>query len=82
MDQFVDDLLTKDRVCGTSLWKLPPRQQLEDLDMLDERISPLQEELEELDRDSDSGKSDSGKSDNDREHSGNESAGKGNEEDD
>ncbi|KAJ5241284.1 uncharacterized protein N7469_002875 [Penicillium citrinum] len=81
MDQFVDDLLTKDRVC----------------DMLDERISPLQEELEELDRDSDSGKSDSGKSDsgksdsgksdsgksdNDREHSGNESAGKGNEEDD
>ncbi|KAJ5775290.1 uncharacterized protein N7511_000301 [Penicillium nucicola] len=51
MDQFVDDLLTKDRVCGTSLWKLPPRAQLEDLDMLDERISPLQDELEELDRD-------------------------------
>ncbi|KAJ5317896.1 hypothetical protein PENANT_c004G02156 [Penicillium antarcticum] len=50
MDQFVDDLLTKDRVCGTSLWKLPPRAQLEDLDMLDERISPLQDELEELDR--------------------------------
>lgn len=40
MDQFVDDLLTKDRVCGTSLWKLTPRTQLEDLDMLDERISP------------------------------------------
>lgn len=53
MDQFVDDLLTKDRVCGTSLWKLPPRQQLEDLEMLDERISPLVDELEELDRDSD-----------------------------
>lgn len=53
MDQFVDDLLTKDRVCGTSLWKLPPRQQLEDLDMLDERVSPLEGELEELDRDSD-----------------------------
>ena len=77
MDQFVDDLLTKDRVCGTSLWKLPPRQQLEDLDMLDERISPLEEELEELDRDSDGGKSD-----DDREHSDKESAGKGNEEDD
>ncbi|KAJ5851554.1 uncharacterized protein N7529_010939 [Penicillium soppii] len=50
VDQFVDDLLTKDRVCGTSLWKLPPRSQLEDLDMLDERISPLADELEELDR--------------------------------
>jgi pre-mRNA-splicing factor 38A len=57
MDQFVDDLLTKDRVCGTSLWKLPPRTQLEDLDMLDERISPLEDELEELDRDSNDGDS-------------------------
>lgn len=54
MDQFVDDLLTKDRVCGTSLWKLPSRQQLEDLDMLEERISPLADELEELDRDDES----------------------------
>ena len=51
MDQFVDDLLTKDRVCGTSLWKLPPRQQLEDLDLLDERISPLAGELEDMDED-------------------------------
>ncbi|CAG7948182.1 unnamed protein product [Penicillium salamii] len=50
VDQFVDDLLTKDRVCGTSLWKLPPRAQLEDLELLDERISPLADELEELDR--------------------------------
>ncbi|KAA8647091.1 hypothetical protein EYZ11_004099 [Aspergillus tanneri] len=53
MDQFVDDLLTKDRVCGTSLWKLPSRQQLEDLDLLEERVSPLAEELEEMDRESD-----------------------------
>lgn len=52
MDQFIDDLLTKDRVCGTSLWKLPPRSQLEDLDLLDERISPLADELEELDQES------------------------------
>lgn len=52
MDQFVDDLLTKDRVCGTSLWKLPSRMQLEDLDLLDERVSPLADELEELDKDS------------------------------
>jgi pre-mRNA-splicing factor 38A len=50
VDQFIDDLLTKDRICGTSLWKLPPRSQLEDLEMLDERISPLADELEELDR--------------------------------
>ncbi|CAI7582458.1 unnamed protein product [Penicillium manginii] len=77
MDQFVDDLLTKDRVCGTSLWKLPPRQQLEDLDMLDERVSPLEGELEELDQDSDDGKSDE-----EREISDKESSGKGNEEDD
>ncbi|KKZ59029.1 hypothetical protein EMCG_00894 [[Emmonsia] crescens] len=53
IDQFVDDLLTKDRVCGTSLWKLPSRTQLEDLDILEERISPLAAELEDLDRDSD-----------------------------
>lgn len=59
VDQFVDGLLTKDRVCGTSLWKLPSRQQLEDLDMLDERISPLADELEELDKDSDDGNGDS-----------------------
>jgi len=55
MDQFVDDLLTKDRMCGTSLWKLPSRQQLEDLDLLDERVSPLADELEEMDQDSDNG---------------------------
>ncbi|KAL2849227.1 PRP38 family-domain-containing protein [Aspergillus pseudoustus] len=53
MDQFVDDLLTKDRVCGTSLWKLPSRQQLEDLDLLEERESPLADELEEMDRSDD-----------------------------
>lgn len=55
MDQFVDDLLTKERVCGTSLWKLPSRQQLEDLDLLDERESPLAAELEEMDRESEDG---------------------------
>lgn len=53
IDQFVDDLLTKDRVCGTSLWKLPSRQQLEDLDLLEERVSPLADELEEMDQDED-----------------------------
>ncbi|RAO68795.1 uncharacterized protein BHQ10_004807 [Talaromyces amestolkiae] len=52
VDQFIDDLLTKDRVCATSLWKLPSRQMLEDLDLLEERVSPLADELEELDRES------------------------------
>lgn len=41
MDEFVDDLLVKDRVCGTSLWKMPSRDLLEDLDELEPRVSPL-----------------------------------------
>ena len=53
LDQFVDDLLTKDRVCATSLRKLPPRTTLEDLGQLELRESLLGEELEELDRESD-----------------------------
>jgi pre-mRNA-splicing factor 38A len=48
MDEFVDNLLTKDRVCGTSLWRLPARQLLEDLEQLEERISPLQAELDAM----------------------------------
>jgi pre-mRNA-splicing factor 38A len=51
MDQFIDDLLTKERVCATSLWKLPSRTTLEDLELLEPRESPLGDELEELDRD-------------------------------
>ena len=50
MDQFVDDLLTKERVCGTSLRKLPRRTLLEDLGQLEDRQSPLEGELEEIDR--------------------------------
>ncbi|OJJ03276.1 hypothetical protein ASPVEDRAFT_29801 [Aspergillus versicolor CBS 583.65] len=66
MDQFVDDLLTKDRMCGTSLWKLPSRQQLEDLDLLDERESPIADELEEMDRsDDENGHSSDARSDDD-----------------
>ena len=51
MDQFVDDLLMKDRVCGTSLWKLPQRIILEDLGQLDVRESCLGEELDEINND-------------------------------
>ncbi|KAI4734836.1 PRP38-domain-containing protein [Aureobasidium sp. EXF-12298] len=49
VDQFIDDLLTKDRVCATSLWKMPTRTQLEDLDVLEPRVSPLGDEIDELD---------------------------------
>nr|5F5T_A Chain A, Crystal structure of the Prp38-MFAP1 complex of Chaetomium thermophilum [Thermochaetoides thermophila DSM 1495]5F5T_B Chain B, Crystal structure of the Prp38-MFAP1 complex of Chaetomium thermophilum [Thermochaetoides thermophila DSM 1495]5F5U_A Chain A, Prp38 [Thermochaetoides thermophila DSM 1495]5F5U_D Chain D, Prp38 [Thermochaetoides thermophila DSM 1495]5F5U_G Chain G, Prp38 [Thermochaetoides thermophila DSM 1495]5F5V_A Chain A, Prp38 [Thermochaetoides thermophila DSM 1495]5F5 len=41
MDEFIDDLLTKDRVCSTSLWKMRRRDILEDLDLLEPRVSPL-----------------------------------------
>ena len=41
VDEFVDGLLTKERVCATSLWKLVPRGQLEDEDKLEERVSPV-----------------------------------------
>lgn len=49
VDQFIDDLLTKDRMCATSLWKLPSRANLEDLDMLEPRESPLGDEVDALD---------------------------------
>lgn len=41
MDVFVDDLLTKDRVCATTLWKMPKREILEELEVLEPRVSPL-----------------------------------------
>ncbi|GAB7351823.1 hypothetical protein MBLNU459_g2388t1 [Dothideomycetes sp. NU459] len=55
VDQFIDDLLTKDRVCATSLWKMPSRVQLEDLDVLEPRISPLGDEIDELDNEEETG---------------------------
>ncbi|KAF1961747.1 PRP38-domain-containing protein [Byssothecium circinans] len=51
VDQFVDDLLTKDRMCATSLWKLSARSILEDLDMLEPRESPLADEVEDMEMD-------------------------------
>ncbi|KAF6834237.1 pre-mRNA-splicing factor 38a [Colletotrichum plurivorum] len=41
VDEFVDDLLTKTRVCGTSFRALPKRTDLVDLGELEERVSPL-----------------------------------------
>lgn len=52
IDQFVDDLLTKDRVCATILPRLTQRMQLEDDGKLEERESPLGAELDEIDEDS------------------------------
>lgn len=55
IDQFVDDLLTKDRVCATILPRLTQRTQLEDDGKLEERESALGAELDEIDEDSDRG---------------------------
>lgn len=81
MDQFVDDLLTKDRVCGTSLWKLPSRQQLEDLELLDERISPLADELEEMDEDKEEGEEEEREEGEESDRNGRESSDKRDEDD-
>ena len=51
VDQFVDDLLCRERVCATSLWKLVPREQLEDEGRLEERVSPLAHLLDDDDDD-------------------------------
>lgn len=50
VDEFVDDLLVKSRVCATTLPKINPRLFLEDEERLEPRISALEDELEELDR--------------------------------
>lgn len=47
VDEFVDDLLTKPRVCATSLWTMPTRENLEDLEIIEPRVSPLGD-LEDL----------------------------------
>jgi pre-mRNA-splicing factor 38A len=59
VDEFVDDLLTKNRVCATTLPKLNPRGWLEDEGRLEPRLSPLGEELDELDADDEPSPADS-----------------------
>lgn len=53
IDEFVDDLIQKDRVCATSFWKLVGRGQLEDEEKLEERVSPLQHLLDAEEEDDD-----------------------------
>ncbi|KAI1417275.1 PRP38 family-domain-containing protein [Hypoxylon sp. FL1857] len=70
VDQFVDDLLTKDRVCATSLWQMPKREILEDLELLEPRISPLgdiEDLLEDEDVDINGGANNDARSDSDEE---------------
>ncbi|KAF3935977.1 hypothetical protein ABW20_dc0101416 [Dactylellina cionopaga] len=45
VDEFIDDLLTKERVCDIALPRIPTRAQLEDLDELDAR-EPLVSDVE------------------------------------
>ena len=46
VDEFVDELLSKERTCATSLWKLPRREVLEDEGRLEPRVSEMQAELD------------------------------------
>ncbi|KAI0101315.1 PRP38 family-domain-containing protein [Nemania sp. FL0031] len=55
VDEFVDELLTKDRVCATSLWQMPKREILEDLDLLEPRVSPLGDIEDLLEEESEEG---------------------------
>lgn len=58
MDVFVDDLLTKDRVCATTLWKMPKREILEDLEVLEPRVSALGDIEALLEEEEEGGKKD------------------------
>lgn len=49
MDEYIDELLTQDRVCDTILPRLTQRYILEDSGELENRISPLEDELDEID---------------------------------
>ncbi|KAI1346677.1 PRP38 family-domain-containing protein [Xylaria sp. FL0043] len=66
VDEFVDELLTKERVCATSLWQMPRREILEDLEVLEPRVSPLGdiEDLLDEDEEGDGEKNGEGREDN------------------
>lgn len=49
MDEFIDSLLTEQRVCSTTLPRLPKREVLEDQDLLEMKEDLLSEEDEEDD---------------------------------
>ena len=45
MDEFVDALLVKERVCDVALPRMPKRAQLEEEEKLGERVSALGSEI-------------------------------------
>ena len=47
MDEYIDELLTKERVCDIALPRLPTRAQLEDLDQLEPREPLISDDDEE-----------------------------------
>ncbi|EPS37884.1 hypothetical protein H072_8502 [Dactylellina haptotyla CBS 200.50] len=50
VDEFIDDLLTKERVCDIALPRMPTRAQLEDMDELEPReslVSDVEEDSDE-----------------------------------
>ncbi len=53
VDEFIDDLLTKERVCGIALPRLTKREILEDNEGLEPRVSLIQSEIESSSDDSD-----------------------------
>lgn len=52
MDQFIDELLTGNRLLATPLRAMPKRDALEDADVLEPYQSALGDELDEIDRES------------------------------
>jgi pre-mRNA-splicing factor 38A len=57
VDEFIDQLLTEERVCDTILPRIPKRHILEESDELLPRISPLERDLYENNSDIDFGDS-------------------------
>ncbi|XP_072019329.1 pre-mRNA-splicing factor 38A-like [Amphiura filiformis] len=53
MDEFIDELLHTERVCGVILPRIQKRQILEETEQLDPRISALDEDLDEMEESSD-----------------------------
>lgn len=58
MDEFIDQLLRKDRVCDTILPRLTKRHVLEEMGDLEPRVSTLEEELDKSESEEESSSSD------------------------
>ncbi|KAI5796298.1 PRP38 family-domain-containing protein [Peziza echinospora] len=65
MDEFIDGLLVKERMCDVALPRIPTRAQLEDLDELEPRVSALGSEIDSDEEGSRNGGDDGGDGDDD-----------------